>query len=243
MRQVQLLSGLLKTMTNLEFCSDLAPHNIDFLRGLKPSELDLILAAGRLRQFSAKSVMTRQGEPAGRLLLLCRGQARYFIETQCGKKLNLRPITPGLIFGGAALVSANSTYLASSETVQNSTVLIWEGATIRAFAKRFHQILENALFLALDHFSWYLSAYASQSSQTAKERLAQVLAQLAPAIGKKVLGGTEINLTNEELANSANITPFTASRMVSQWKRIGALRKQRGKIVLTSPERLFLRIV
>ena len=228
-------------MTVLEFRTDHAPPNIDFLRGLKAQEVNLIFAAGKPRRFSARSVMTRQGEPASHLLLLWRGTARYLLETQNGKKLNLMPITPGHFFGGAALVSGSATYLVSSEAVKDSTVLVWEGATIRAFARRFHLLLENALFIALDHFSWYVSAYSSLSSKTARERLAHVLVELAPAIGQKLLDGIELDITNEELANSANVTPYTASRMVSQWEKIGALHKQRGKILLRAPERLFLR--
>jgi CRP-like cAMP-binding protein len=50
-------------------------------------------------------------------------------------------------------------------------------------------------------------------------------------------------VTNEELANSANITHYTASRMVSQFKKVGALRKQRGKIILRSPEKMLLHMV
>jgi CRP-like cAMP-binding protein len=102
--------------------------------------------------------------------------------------------------------------------------------------------IENALLLALDHFTWYTSAYASLSSQTARERLAHVLVTLTQAMGQKVLGGLELDLTNEELADSANITPYTASRIVSEWKKMGALRKQRGKILVQAPDRLLLGI-
>ena len=232
-----------KNMAVLESRPNLALKSIDFLQGLKPQEVDLILASGKLRRFSRRCVMTHQGEPAGHLLLLWRGRARYFFETENGKKLNLRPITPGHVFGGAALVSGSSTYLVSSEALQDSIVLVWEGSTIRAFARRFHLLLENALSLALDLFTWYINAYAALGSQTAPERLAHVLVKLASAIGQKVQGGIELDLTNEELANSANITPFTASRIVSQWRKTGALHKRRGKILLRSPERLLLRIV
>ena len=56
------------------------PHNTELLRGLKPREIDLILAAGRPCRFRAKSVMTYQGDPAQYLLLLWKGRARYFYD-------------------------------------------------------------------------------------------------------------------------------------------------------------------
>ena len=220
-----------------------APHRIELLRGLGQKEIDLILAAAKRRRFSAKSVMTYQDEPADHLLLLWKGRARYFFETPNGKKLILRWITPSDIFGGAALVSRPSTYLVSTEAVRDSVVLLWDGPTIRALARRFPELLENAIFLAADYISWYVAAHAALTSKTAQERLAHVLLELAPSIGQKVAGGIELDVTNEELANSANITPYTTSRMVSEWQRSGAIRKHRGKIIIRSPERFFLRVI
>ena len=52
----------------------------------------------------------------------------------------------------------------------------------------------------------------------------------------------ELDITDEELANAANITLYTASRILSEWQRIAAIRKQRVKIVVRSTDRLFLRV-
>jgi CRP/FNR family transcriptional regulator, nitrogen oxide reductase regulator len=224
-----------------KFRSQNGPPSIELLWGLENHEVDLILAAAKGRRFSSKSVMTYQGEPADHLLLLWTGRARYFFETLNGKKLILRWITPGHFFGGAAMVYRPSNYIVSTEAVQDSVALEWDGATIRSLARRFPQLLENALYLAADYISWYVATHANLTSQTARERLAHVLAELAPSIGQNVNGGIELDVTNEELANSANITPYTTSRMISQWQRSGTIRKRRGKILLRSPERLFVR--
>jgi CRP/FNR family transcriptional regulator, nitrogen oxide reductase regulator len=216
--------------------------NIGLLRGFKRHEIDLILAAARVRRFPAKSVMTYQGEPADHLLLLWKGRARYFFETPNGKKLIMRWITPGDCFGGAALSTRSSTYLLSTETVRDSVVLAWDGATIRGLARRFPQLLENAIFGAVDYLSWYIAAHAALCSESARQRLASVLLGHASRMGERVSGGVEFDITNEELANAANITPYTASRILSEWQRTGAIRKQRGKIVVRSIERLFLRV-
>ena len=52
------------------------------------------------------------------------------------------------------------------------------------------------------------------------------------------LGGVELDVTNEELASAANITPFTASRLLSKWRRSGVIAKRRGKILIPSVVRL-----
>lgn len=230
-----------QNMQALKFRSVNGPPRIELFWGLENHEVDLILTAAKGRRFSSKSVMTYQGEPADHLLLLWRGRARYFFETLNGKKLILRWITPGDVFGGAAMVYRPAKYIVSTEAVQDCLALEWDGPTIRSLARRFPQILENCLFLAADYISWYAATHAAMISQTARERLAHVLVELAPSIGQNVNGGIELDVTNEELANSANITPYTTSRIISQWQRSGTICKRRGKILLRSPERLFLR--
>jgi CRP-like cAMP-binding protein len=184
--------------------------------------------------------MTYQGEPADHLLLLWKGRARYFSETPNGKKLILIWITPGHTFGGASLVAQSSRYLLSSETVRDSVVLVWDRPTIRSFARRFPRLLENAIVSALDYLSWYIAAHAALCSQTARQRLASVLFGYTASMGQPVSGGTEFDVSNEELANAANITPYTTSRILSEWRKSGVIRKRRGKIIVRSSERLFL---
>jgi CRP-like cAMP-binding protein len=227
-------------MTPGEFRAEHARSQVELFQGLSDREVNLILAAGKSRRRSAKSVITHQGEPADHLYLLWTGRARYFFETNNGTKLILRWITPGNIFGGAALVSRPSTYIVSSEAVRDSILLDWDGQTICELGRRFPRLLENAIFLAADYISWYVAAHAALTSQTAVERLAHVLAELASTIGDRVSGGVKLDVTNEELANSVNIGPHTTSRIVSAWQKAGVLRKSRGKLILRSPDKLFV---
>jgi CRP-like cAMP-binding protein len=230
-------------MTTSEIRAVDVPPSTELLRGLEQQEIDLILAAARLRRFRASSVIIRQGDPAAHLFLLWKGRARYFVNTPNGKKLILIWITPGHIFGAATLAPPASTYLASTEAMRNSIVLGWDGPTIRALARRFPRLMVNAFRTSIDYLSWYVGTHAALTSQSARERLAHVLLGYAPSIGQKVSGGIELDVTNEELAHAANISPYTTSRVISEWHRTGAVRKHRGRILLRSLEKLFLRAV
>lgn len=230
-------------MTQRKFRNINTPHAIELLRGMASHECDLVLAAGRPRRFSAKSVMTCQGEPARHLLLLWTGLARYFYEAPKDKRLILKWIAPGQIFGGAALVSEPSKYLASTEAVRDSLVLEWDAPAIRNLARRFPRLLENSLRIDMDYVSWYVSTHVALTSQNARTRLASVLFGLATTVGQKVPDGIEVDVTNEELADSANITTYTVSRLISEWQRSGAIRKSRGKILLLPNGTLLERFV
>jgi len=118
--------------------------------------------------------------------------------------------------------------------------LLWPRNTIRKLAARYPRFWENALSIASDYFAWFLAAHLALRSRDARERLAQVLLSLAEGIGHDAPDGVELDITNEELANAANVTVFTTSRILSEWRRNGTLLKSRGKVVLRSPHRLLL---
>jgi CRP/FNR family transcriptional regulator, nitrogen oxide reductase regulator len=211
-----------------------------FLDGLPPSDLKVVLAAARQRHFLPNSVVLNQGHPADQLFLLTRGRARFFFTTREGKKIILLWLTPGETFGGMALLSIPSLYLVSTEMLKDSSALVWDRATLRNLAVRYPRLLENALLIASDYMAWYLADHAALISQTARQRLARILVCLAETIGNRNSDGFEFDATNEELAGAANVTPFTASRLLSEWQKNHAVIKRRGKIILRSPERLFL---
>jgi CRP-like cAMP-binding protein len=218
----------------------LAPR---FLEGLAPLERETILSAAKQRHYLANSVMANQGHPADHFFLLTSGRARYFYITPDGRKVILLWIPPGEIFGGAALLSQPSEYIVSTEAVKHSSVLVWDRATIRRLIARFPRLSDNALLIMFDYLVAYRAVHVSMTCHSARQRLAQVLAHLATGIGHKVPGGIELDVCNEELANEANVTPFTASRLLREWQRQGIVRKSRGKVLLRSPERLFLQEV
>lgn len=209
-----------------------------FLSGIDPSGVNVIVGSAMPRTFLVNSVVANQGSPADHLFLLVKGRARHFFMTGDGKKLLLFWLTPGDTFGGRAILSTPNTYLVSTEMIQDSHVLVWDRATIRNLTTRYPRLLENGMEIANDYLVWYMADRVALTTGHADQRLARVLAYLAELIGQKGPHGFEVDATNEELASAANITPFTASRLLNKWQRNGTVVKSRGKILLRSPQSL-----
>ena len=210
-----------------------------FFSGLPKAELDAILAAAKHRQFRASTVVLHEGDPAERVFLLTSGQGRQFVTTNDGRKILLYWLTAGQVFGGVAMLSSPIHYLASTEVVPDSCALTWDHQTIRELVSRYPVMLDNALSIAAtENVAWSISTQVSLSCNDARGRVAHLLISLACGIGKATRGGVELKMTNEELAAGANVTPFTASRILNEWQRAGVLTKGRGKIVLRNPQLL-----
>jgi CRP-like cAMP-binding protein len=215
--------------------SEVAPP---FLQGVAPDDLAIILAAATLRRFPARSIIAREGHVADELFLIIEGRARFFTTTQRGEKVLLLRIPAGDASGGRALLARSSEYLLSTEAVTNCTALAWTHSSIVGLTKRYPILLENALMMASSYIAAYRDLHVMSSYDTASQRIAQVLTNLSREIGHKGFEGTVVNISNEELANEANVTIFTVSRALSEWQRKGLVRKKRGQVVLRSAEEL-----
>jgi CRP-like cAMP-binding protein len=206
--------------------------------GLSSSQVTEILRLAVCQKCQANSVLAEQGNPADRLLLLVSGSARHFFITPDGQKVYLFWLTPGDVLGGASLLTEPAEFIVSTEATMEGVALAWKRDVIRTIATKYPRIFENSLSISCDYLVWYLATHLSLVSHTARERLAHVLVSLARGIGRRTPSGISLEITNEQLANTANITPFTVSRLLSDWQRIGLISKDRGKLLLYRPEQL-----
>ena len=50
--------------------------------------------------------------------------------------------------------------------------------------------------------------------------------------------GLEVDIKNEDLASLADVSFFTASRIMKKWTCAGAVEKSRGRVLIRCPEKL-----
>ena len=127
----------------------------------------------------------------------------------------------------------------STEASKGTHALVWKKNVLRSLITVYPLLLENSLAIACDYLVWYLASHLSLVSYSARDRLAHVLVSLANGIGQPCVNGTRVDITNEQLANTANVTLFTASRVLREFHRSGAIIKTRGQVFLSRQERLF----
>jgi len=204
-------------------------------QGLSKAELEVILRSALRRTYTANSIVAEQGNAADRLFLLVKGSARHFFVSPGGQQVYLFWLVPGDIFGGTSLLTEPSQFIVSTEMATEGVALVWQRDVIRSLAAAYPRLLENGLSIACDYLVWYLATHLSLVCHSARERLAHVLVSLASGIGRLTASGIDLHITNEQLANTANLTPFTVSRLLNEWQRDRVLAKSRGRIRLMDP--------
>lgn len=205
---------------------------------LTPAQLKEVVSCARVRQYPADAVISYEGHPSDHFFMLLSGRARFFTINPNGDKTVLFWLAPGECLGTAAILARRCEYLLSAESVKPCRILCWDRPSITDLCQRFPRLMQNTLLIAYDYLVLYRSLHMSLACDNARQRLATVLFNLATGIGHKGPNGIELDVNNEELANEAHVTHFTASRLMSEWQRNGMLVKKRGKVLLPSPELL-----
>jgi len=211
------------------------------LEGLTTEQTKLVIESAEQLNFPKDHVIIRGGEPATTLFLVMRGRAKFYRVTKQGEEVLLWWLTTDDTFGIGTLLSAPLRYIGTVQTVDQCELLAWSRASIELLPAGARSVLtQNALHIVL----YYLAAYAERlvglTSETAEQRLARTLLQLAKRMGSVHEDGVELAMMNEDLAGLADVSPFTASRQLKDWERQGILQKRRAKVLIVTPERLLI---
>ena len=210
------------------------------LKDIEQSARQAILSSAENRHISAKCNITTGGDEATHLFLVQGGRAHYYHLTKQGESVLLAWLVPGDVIGLVAMLKARSTYMASADATSDCELLVWKHSVLRTLVSRHPLLAENGLQIALGYLRSYVGRHVGLVTKTAEERLAETLLRLVDRSSEVVPDGIDIRATNDELAGLADISPFTASRVLSNWERAGVLSKKRGRLLLKSPESLIV---
>jgi CRP-like cAMP-binding protein len=205
-----------------------------FFEGLTAPEIKVVLAAARQETISPHQLLQHEGDRATRLWLLVTGRAAAYRLADEGGKLFLRWVAPGDAFGLATILREPARYIVTVEAVQEGSLLAWDLPSCRALVLRCPSLSKAVISVVANYLDGLIDALGARSFQTAEQRIARMLVVSARQLGRTGREGIELDLTNEQLAMTAQVGLFTATRKLSKWQDLGILKKYRGKIVLPS---------
>jgi CRP-like cAMP-binding protein len=203
------------------------------------SEPDRVMIARLARRRKAHDgLIVRRGEKASHLFVLVKGRVKYYRVTKKGQEILLWWLKRGDAVGLSALLKNAPEYVGTAEPIGRCELLEWTHSDIHKLIPAFPQLCQNAFRMTLHYLSHYTARHEAIISDTAEQRLANVLMNLAHRVGRPTVTHVEVEITNEQLGKLADVGLFTATRLLSRWQRRGAIAKKRGKILILAPEKL-----
>jgi CRP-like cAMP-binding protein len=211
---------------------------IPLLMGLSPSETDDVLDHGQILQVPRKTSLCTGGDKAEQLFVVLTGRIKYSRLTADGVEIVIHLFTPGECFGFASLLRDPLNYLGSAEAMLESELIAWDHRQAFQLSDRYPIIRMNALRDALRLLGKLSDRHCSLFDGIASHRIARALIDVGRRSGGIRPDGIDVHITNEQLGSLADVSRFTASRVLSKWNKAGVITKERETVRIHSPEAL-----
>jgi CRP-like cAMP-binding protein len=217
---------------------DASPNKIQnaaIFEKLPPDHVNLLLSRASVRAAPKGTFIFREGEPAREMFLLESGRARLQQITAGGREFLLRFIWPGEVFGDkAAIEGADYSASAISDTLVRT--YSWKTTTIAALLEEMPQLAKNLFAITARYLHYSRERYRLLATEPVERRIHWAVAELAHSIGRS--RGNTVLITGpylqRDIAELAEKTKYTVSRVLSDYEHRGVLTRERGRIVLSS---------
>jgi CRP-like cAMP-binding protein len=211
---------------------------IPLLAGLSPSERADVLAQGRTLRVLPKTRVCTGGDKAKHLFVVLSGRVKYSRLATAGDEIVLRLFTPGETFGLATLLPDPLNYLGTAEAVLAGELLVWNHHEASQLSDRYPHLRTNGLLIALRLLGTVSDRHSDLFDGSASHRMARALIDVGRRSGDIHPKGINVHITNEQLGSLADVSRFTASRVLSRWSKAGVVTKERNAVHIHSPEGL-----
>ncbi|AKX93573.1 Crp/Fnr family transcriptional regulator [Neomoorella thermoacetica] len=214
-------------------------RQVPVFAGLEPEELQHIASLALLRRYRKNMYIFMEGEPGDAFYFVKKGAIKLFQVLEDGREKILHFVREGEIFAEVLLFEGGP-YPATAQTLEDTEVGIIRNADMEKLlsahgemAVKIIKVMSRRLRQAQNHIR-------DLALKGAYGRLASSLLQLAREYGKPREDGVtiDLNLSQQELASLIGTSRETVARILSDFKRLGAVEVERQRITLLEPEKL-----
>ena len=206
------------------------------LAGVPDEDVRRVLGIARRRKFKRGEVVFHEDDPADSLHLVDSGRFAVQGATRLGEQALFVVRGPGEAFGEIALVvdGRRSATVYALEPAETMCVLRQDFDRLRAVHPSVDRMLVSLLALELRRMNRLVTdAYY----ESAEKRVLRRLLDLAAVYGDGG-GGTEIPLTQEQLASIAGASRATVNAVLAAERARGTITLRRGATIVRDPDAL-----
>lgn len=209
----------------------------ELFRGLPENVLSEIMDAALTKQFSRGADLAKDDTHADALHLILGGTFKL-TTAHCGSLFTIKLAHVGETVGDANLLGRIACSFTATAIVRSET-LFWPAKRFERIAQSFPQIAANCVRLMVSRERQILRRLRASLSEKAEKRIARSLVDMT--IGKEACRSSEtVHVSGQVIAALSDTGLYTASRVLSRWKREGILAGGRGHITILDPKRLLL---
>jgi CRP/FNR family transcriptional regulator, cyclic AMP receptor protein len=206
-------------------------------RALPEQTIAQITALASRRSYQADSVVFMRGDPGDALYGVVTGRVRISASGAGGKEVFLNIMEPGDAFGEIALLDGQPR-TAAATTLTPTELLIIRREDFLGLVKREPQLAVHLIELLCKRVRWTAEQMEDSSLLAVPARLAKRLLSLAAAHGRKTPTGSQLKLSQEDLAQFLGLSRQIVNKYLQTWKKQGWITLGRGSVTLVDERAL-----
>ena len=175
------------------------------------------------RKLETGATLFIKGDPGDALFAIRRGQVRISSETGDGRRTTLNMLGPGDVFGEVALLDGQPR-TASAVAGEPTELFVILRRDLLALIEKRPVVAVQLIELLCARIRWMSRRTEEASFLSLEQRLVRRL------IGLVEDYGSEITVSQEELANFVGATRESVNRQLQVWKRAGLIGLGRARI-------------
>ena len=199
-----------------------------FFSNLSLEECQEIVSLARQEEYARKQTIYLEGDPVRQILLLISGCVKVSQVGQNGAEVILRLNAPGDMLG--KIGCSQTRHRSMAQALNPSIMLAWDVAVFESLSQRIPALRRNTVDTLSERLEKLEERFREMSTERVAARLSREIIRLLVQVGKPVDGGTEINLSREDLAQLIGTTLFTVSRLLSDWDERGIVSARREAV-------------
>jgi CRP/FNR family transcriptional regulator, cyclic AMP receptor protein len=194
--------------------------SVPFFANLSQEEADELAEKLVVRRFSPDQIIFHLGDPGGLLYIIISGKVKISRSTPEGQEALLAILGPGDFFGELALLD-DSPRSATAEAIEPTETLTLHREQFMAFIDGNPGFAHHVLYTLATRIRHLNNQISDIFFLDLPGRLARTLLHLAEDHGRKVDGGTaiDLSLTQTDLAEMTGATRVSINKALGRFRR------------------------
>jgi CRP/FNR family transcriptional regulator, nitrogen oxide reductase regulator len=206
---------------------------------LAQADLDRLLESAGQRRMPRGEFFFHQGDRADHVYALASGKVKLVRTDSEGRNVTLHIALPTEPFGHVDALTGVPR-LVSAQTLEDSRAFVWDTSTVLQTITHHPSLSLKMMRSLAEKVQEGWDHVADLATDRSDLRIARLLLRLVQSVGHKLQPreAIELKLSHQDLAEMANTTQFTVSRVLSSWRRQNIVEVGRERIVVLDLQRL-----
>ena len=206
---------------------------------LDAEELDRLYSLSTIEKYSKGDYIFLECDAPRNLYVVEKGEVKLLKQTEDGRETIVEMAYPGEIFGEEAIFDGQP-YPLTSQALQDVELLSITRSDFFAFLRDNPDLALEIITELGERLREAQNTIRALAMERVEWRIARVLLMLSRKAGVTEEDGVSINLplTRQDIADMAATTVETTIRVLSNFKKMGLVETEKGKIILLDKKHL-----